>query len=330
VSSFLASYPGRARARGPAALAAGAVLLVGLFVGGCYNPTIKGTFKCNPEYKAGQGDCPEGYHCSAGLCVKGDAGIDLVPETKPEAHPETSPLEVAPEVPPVDTMPDTGACYSPVAGCTGDSGKKCDPVCQTGCGCHEKCSANGMGTLTCNMPLASRPRALGESCDISSLNAAAQTDNCAPGLVCLNDACGTRCYHFCKTDADCPMSSCTRDTGTVPEPPGPPTGIKVCDVQLTTCNPINNGQPSGCGADVQGCYLLTTGTDRTVCDCPFQAGGTNSSCSISRDCFPGLVCVDVNGTGNALCRPVCGVGANNCMGGMCTPLKGSTKFGYCN
>jgi hypothetical protein len=316
-----------------------AVALAALGAAGCYNPTIKGTFLCNKNYSAGAGDCPEGYHCSAGLCVKGDAGIDRIVET-PEVHAETSPdkpvLEVGPETLPIDMTPDV-ACFAPVAGCTGDSGKKCDPVCQTGCGCVEKCSANTMGTLTCNVPLASRPRALGESCDIASLSSAAQTDNCAPGLVCLNDACGSRCYHFCKTDGDCPMSTCTRDTGTVPVPPGTPTGIKVCDVQATTCNPINNGQPSGCGADVQGCYLLSTGTDRTVCDCPFRAGAANTSCSLSRDCFPGLVCVDANGTGSAICRPVCSLpggtdagAASNCGGGTCTPLKGSTKFGYCS
>src|SRR5258708_11222930 len=94
--------------------------LVGLFVGGCYKPTIKGAFKCNTDYAPGMGDCPEGTHCSAGLCVKGpvvDAGIDLGPETKDDGH-----ADATPEVPPVDMTPELPACYSPVAGCTADSG----------------------------------------------------------------------------------------------------------------------------------------------------------------------------------------------------------------
>jgi hypothetical protein len=126
------------------------------------------------------------------------------------------------------------------------------------------------------------------------------------------------------------MSTCTRDAG---------GGVQVCDVQAVTCNPIKNAidrdggtVPTGCPADVQGCYLSSTVADRTVCDCPFKAGPTNSSCGISRDCFPGLACVDVTGTGNSICRPVCSlaVGANDCPGGTCTALKGSKKFGFCN
>jgi len=215
------------------------------------------------------------------------------------------------------------ACVMPVAGCTSDTAQTCDPVCQTGCtACHEKCSANRGGMLTCNAPLNSRPRGLGEDCKVAFVGAA-QTDDCMPGLVCLDDACGSRCYHFCKTDADCFISTCTRlATGS----------IKVCDVQPVACNPIKNGMPDGCPAGVQACYLSETMTDRTVCDCPFQAGGPNASCSLSRDCFPGLVCVHVTGTGNSICRPVCDLaaGANDCPGGTCTAFNGSKKFGSCN
>jgi hypothetical protein len=208
-------------------------------------------------------------------------------------------------------------------GCTSAAGK-CDPVCQSGCGCHEKCSANTAGTLTCNVPLDSRPRAIGEVCDIASSGLAAQTDNCAPGLVCFGDACGARCYRFCKTDNDCPMSTCTRDAG---------GGVKICDVQATACNPINNKMPTGCPGDAQGCYLSSTVTDRTVCDCPFKAQPINGTCVLSRDCLPGLACVDVNGSGSGgLCRPVCGLvaGANDPCPGSCMALKGSKKYGYCN
>jgi hypothetical protein len=216
---------------------------------------------------------------------------------------------------------------TPVSGCTPDTtNRKCDPVCQVGCGCTEKCSSNTAGTLTCNAPLpALRPKMLGEGCNPSSPGSAAQTDDCAPGLVCLQDACSQRCYHFCKTDADCPLSTCTRDAG---------GGVKVCDVQAATCNPIkNNGMPSGCPGDAQRCFLVSNSPvlDRTVCDCP-GAGPPNSQCTFSRDCFPGLVCVDVGGTGNAICRPVCSLaaGANDCVATTCTPYKQSKKFGFCN
>ena len=144
-----------------------------------------------------------------------------------------------------------------------------------------------------------------------------------PGLVCLQDACSNHCFRFCKTDADCPSSTCTRNAG---------GGIKVCDVQSVTCNPVkNNGMPSGCPADAQACFVVPNGTDTTLCDCP-GAGPANSQCTFSRDCFPGLVCVDVGGTGSAICRPACSLaaGATDCPGTTCTAIKGSKKFGFCS
>jgi hypothetical protein len=301
-------------------------LLVVAFVAGCYNPTIGDRLRCNPNYEPNAGQCPDGYHCGGDFCVKGaisaDGGVDLGAD-KGAPHPD-APVEMTPDVA-LDVPPETPQmCIMPVAGCVADTSKGCDPVCQKGCPvCTEKCSVTAMGVPTCNAPLQTRPRALGEACNISALNSSAQTDDCAPGLVCLNDACNARCYKFCKSDNDCPMSTCSRDAG---------GGVKVCDVQAVTCNPIKNGMPTGCPADTQGCYLSTTVTDRTVCDCPFQAGGTNSSCTLSRDCFPGLVCVDVLGTGSSVCRPVCSlaVGASDCVGTTCMALKGSKKYGFCN
>ena len=290
----------------------------------CYKPTIGDKLKCNNNYDPSAGQCPDGYHCGGEFCVKGpvppDGGAVDVGSDKPAPHPD-APIEMMP----VDMQPDVPlVCNMPVAGCMADTSKGCDPVCQKGCtGCTQKCSVNALGAPTCNTPLQTRPRGLGEACNISSLNSSAQTDDCAPGLVCLNDACNSRCYKFCKTDMDCPMSTCTVDAG---------GGVKVCDVQAVTCNPIKNGMPTGCPADTQGCYLSTTVTDRTVCDCPFKAGPTNSSCVLSRDCFPGLVCVDVLGTGSSICRPVCSLapGASDCVGTTCMALKGSKKYGFCN
>jgi hypothetical protein len=174
--------------------------------------------------------------------------------------------------------------------------------------------------LTCNVPLALRAKALGEGCNPSSVGLAAQTDDCMPGLVCLQDACGPRCYHFCKSDADCPLSTCTRDTG----------GVKVCDVQQSACNPVR-GMATGCPADAQACFVLPNGLDQTLCDCP-GAGPLNSVCTFSRDCFPGLVCVDTGGTGTATCRPTCSLAptASDCGAGTCNPIKGSKKYGYCS
>src|SRR6267142_1478334 len=139
---------------------------------GCYNPTFTNPFKCNAMYKAGSGDCPDGFHCSAGLCIRGaetpvEPSVEPPPDARVEVHPDAA-ADTKPDVVP-EAQPDVPqVCNMPVTGCAPVSGGKCDPVCQTGCaGCHEKCSANTSGALTCNVPLNSRPRALGESCDVS-------------------------------------------------------------------------------------------------------------------------------------------------------------------
>jgi hypothetical protein len=294
---------------------------------GCYDPTIGPKLRCNPNYDPTAGQCPMGYHCGGTYCVKGpltgdgggDGGVD-----KPAPHPD-GPVDMV-EAPMPDVQPDVPCVNVPIAGCAADTSKGCDPVCQSGCStCGQKCSSNTNGAPTCNVPLPTRPKGLGEACAIASASSSAQTDDCAPGLVCVMDTCASRCYKFCKSDMDCGASTCTRDAG---------GGVKICDVQPVTCNPIRtNGMPTGCPGDAQGCYLSGTVKDRTFCDCEFKAGGTNAPCSVSRDCFPGLVCVDVGGTGSSFCRPVCGlaVGASDCVGGTtCVALNKSTMFGYCN
>jgi hypothetical protein len=316
-SSLSSLLPGaRALASRVVALAS---LVVVLGVAGCYNPTIKGTFRCNPDYAAPD-DCPKGYHCGPdNKCVKGpnvDGGVDK-PTVKP---PVDAPMDV-----PVDkTAPiDTGsevACLAPVPSCTADTTKMCDPVCQSGCaGCQEKCSVNSKGALTCNVAGTGRTRGPFEFCDITSDTSAVQTDNCAPGSVCRTDGCvQPRCYQFCKTNADCPMSACTTDVG---------SGAKVCDVNYVDCNPLKNGLPDRCGTDTDtlACYLSPGVGDRTFCDCPYMPQRVNATCVVARDCYPGLVCA------GAVCHQACGLVngvSTDCAN--CVPLNGSTKFGYCN
>jgi hypothetical protein len=300
-----------------------AVLVAVLGVAGCYNPTIKGAFKCNPDYVAPD-DCPAGYHCVGALCVKAGAVVDSgVDKTIPvDMKPAMDvPMDVPP--PPVDMG--APVCLMPVQGCTADTTKMCDPVCQSGCtGCQEKCSVNSKGALTCNVAGAGRTRGAFEFCDISSDGSAAQKDNCAPGSVCRVDGCPQpRCYHFCKTNDDCPKSACITDVG---------SGVKVCDVDYVACNPVkNNGMPDGCGtdSDTLACYLSPTAKDSTFCDCPFMAQGVNASCVVSRDCFAGLVCAGAIPTCHKACGLLAGISLD-CPGSTCVPLNGSTKFGYCN
>jgi hypothetical protein len=346
----LDSSPPRNRARFGArfwVFVAGLAGLGGLAWAGCYNPSLGEKLVCNKMYEPGSGDCPDGFHCGldnlchrgAGGAIGGTGGIAGAGGVAGNAggtggHVGGSSGSTAGSSgsggsggSPVDAGVDApqSCINTPISMCTADlsGGKLCDPVCQVGCGCRQKCSTNTAGTLTCNEPLSMRPKALGEGCNPASVGTAAQTDDCMPGLVCVQDACSNHCFRFCKSDADCPLSTCSRVIG---------GGVKVCEVQRTTCNPVkNNGMPSGCPAAAQACFIIPDGSDATLCDCPGDSPA-NAQCTLSRDCFPGLVCVDIGGTGSGICRPACGLatGATDCPGTTCTKIKGSTKFGYCS
>jgi hypothetical protein len=296
---------------------------------GCYNPKIKpGGLRCNTEFSA-EYECPEGHYCLGGFCQKKGAPIvDSGTGDKPSTDGKVDGVDAPVEKP---VTPDAGPdamCLQPVAGCTPVAGK-CDPMCQTGCGCQEKCSISSAGALTCVVPGGSIRAKEGRSCDFFFEGTANQTDNCEPGLVCLHDACGDLCARFCRTNADCPNSLCTRNL---------PGGLKACDVSTVECNPVKvQGSMTGCPGITQGCYLSSTVKDRTVCDCSSGGQAENSSCTLSRECFPGLACVDPTGAGSDFrCRRVCSLTAasgtpNGCNPGFtCRPFLESQKYGYCN
>jgi hypothetical protein len=223
---------------------------------------------------------------------------------------------------PADAGGADAACRMQVPGCAPGAGT-CDPVCQTGCKCGEKCSVSSAGALTCNAPAGSTRLREGESCDLVSGGTSLQTDACAPGLVCAQGACRNRCARHCRTDADCPASTCSVQLA---------PGFKVCDVPAADCNPLRSLGPTGCAAAAEGCYLALTVKDGRFCDCPTSALPEGGPCRASRECLPGLACVDALGTTDFRCRVVCdlaGAVSGCTAGASCRPLNGSTQYGYC-
>jgi hypothetical protein len=298
-------------------LAAAALLAPALAGSGCFKPNITdGGFRC-----ADGGICPDGFKCDqGGFCVKhlpdggvggkggkaGGGGVSGTGGTGGEAMP---------------------SCFDANPGCepsdAGTDADLCDPFCQTGCGgCHEKCSVNTASALTCNDVTSTRLKGLLEACTISSGGSDSQSDDCAPGLVCLADGCSSgRCYQFCRKDEDCGNAACDRALG--------PTGQKVCDVPYADCNPV--GSTSGCSGSAKvACYLSSTRPDHTVCDCPFMAVTEQNNCERSRDCIRGLVCAAVPGmSGTKWCLRTC-KGDTDCPSGdkgSCRAYKGSSGTG---
>jgi hypothetical protein len=288
-----------------------AVLATMLAGGACYKPNItSGGLSCGAANA-----CPDGFRCdltrTPPACVSGNLGAAGGGGAAGKAGAGGS-----------ATGGQTGsggqigtggkggaggaACLPPVPGCTpGDAGV-CDPVCNTGCPrCDQKCSVSTAGELICNPlnPPGDQIGVLGLCTQSMATGVtSSQSDNCEPGSACImHNACGARCYRFCRTGSDCPAGSpCSIDAG---------AGQSFCDVPAVNCDPVNgvatNPATSGCsGSNLQACYISGE-TGLTVCDC-YQTGlSQGQACTRSRDCFGGLVCTDPFGGGTKRCYKVC-------------------------
>jgi hypothetical protein len=302
-----------------------ALALVG--ASACYKPKItNGGVACNKIFDQ---ECPSGYSClSDGRCWQDgttpDADVEQMTDEKVEAPVDVTPPDAAPEAKPDAPI----VCLVAPSNCTPAGGPGCDPMCQTGCPrCDQKCSVSSKDMPTCNFPSGPLIRQVGESCTPVSQGTPAQTDNCAPGLVCIMAACGGTCFKFCRVDADCPSSECSRTI---------PGGVtKICDVPAVTCNPVTMLGATGCPFPAQGCYVSATIPDETRCDCPFDSVREGGDCTVSRQCVPGLVCADPGGAGHFVCARACKLGvpagmSNGCLAPTtCNTIKMSKTFGFC-
>ena len=274
----------------------------------CYRPSVvDGKLMCGPA-----GACPDGFLCQSGIC---------------RLNGETGPSDAG------DAPVESPACVQAVAGCVpSETVGACDPVCQTGCGCHEKCSVSSAGVPACVPVLGSAPSAT--SCAFNGYGTPAQDDTCAPGSVCLRPGGvgddNPYCFSLCRSDADCPQSRC----GPRAVAPASATGASqamVCDVPVSDCNPFTN---AGCPMERPVCYLTTpdpsNGASRTVCEYSTGPGALNTPCGYSRDCFPRFACPRDEAAaglpGVGACQVVCNA-SNPCDKGTCQPY-GNT-YGYC-
>ncbi len=286
-----------------------AALLLSLAGSACYNPTIEnGTLQCSLSL-----ECPDGYMCNAaGTCDKvgspgaggadgggGGGGADAGP---PMCFAQTFQAQRC------EAKVERGVC---------------DPVCQSGCGCFERCTVSE-NTTVCGASGVALSRNLYESCDPND-------DRCQPGAICLREVraeCGAHCYRYCRTDSECgARSKCTGeiqiDNSNVPQ--------KICSPQLQDCQPWAGGNRCN-GRQNFGCYILSgLQPDLAICEC---AGTTREglSCTFEHECQPGLECLPVNGV--KACRRLCQMGTSCPGGGMCSAiaLQGgvrSEKVGFC-
>ena len=324
-------------------------LLVGLagVLGGCYSPDIQdGQLGCSPK-----GECPDGFRCGPGnRCfstsggggrggggggVGGSGGgtdaavMRDTPGAENPGPPDGGPgmdrpggidLPVGVDAPLVETG---GMCVGPFAGCSASlmTGQRCDPVCQAGCSCSDRCELLGRQTQCTAVAGA---RQVGESCVTTP------ADDCAPGLACLRDECGNRCYRYCRQDSECSSGrGRARCDLSIIDSNQVDTGFRICDVPITGCHPLAQEASRSCGAGF-GCYLLGNG-DETGCDCPGRIP-EGVPCTYGRECAPGYICTATAASGN-ICRPVCLLGQpSSCPSGLtCYGLDAmSMRYGFCD
>ncbi|HEY4187277.1 MAG TPA: hypothetical protein VGP07_19530 [Polyangia bacterium] len=258
---------------------------------GCYGPKIEsGQLRCALVTSA----CPDGFACAGGLCVSnagaGGAG------GSPMCENAIQPL------------------------CAEQVSSPCDPVCQTGCACGERCEVSP-GGLKCASVTSSI--ALGAVCDPDA-------DACAPGLACLMEACGAnlgRCYRLCRDDLNDLTCGTTGVCGTpVLLPDGNPSGQRVCDLGSQPCDPYAR---TGCVDPALNCYV--TGPNQATCDCPTTSGPpakVGDACTTYNGCDVGLACLQFSAGGPRSCVKLCET-ATDCPGSACLPF-GSVSYCMAN
>jgi len=309
------------------ALRIGQPLALAILAGGvslaCYKPNIKdGGLRCNLDAGIGK-SCPEGFRCDTSrappTCWRNpDGGVDR-PFDAGDGRVDMQMME---------TKPETAVCFDARLNCSATDAGVCDPFCQSGCGCVEKCSVNTGGAATCNPLAPGQVRGVLQPCEALSSGTAKQTDQCAPGLVCVNDACGGgangRCYQFCRSDNECTDAPCNRDAG---------GGFRYCDVPFVACTPLPGSNNTGCPGPGLICYIATSDVSREICDCQFPPGILEGDvCTLSRECTVGLACV-ANQLGTKVCTRVCRLNGMDCPVGTCRTLtengKTNSTFGFC-
>jgi hypothetical protein len=269
---------------------------------GCYNPNIvNGGLHCSEG-----GMCPDGFFCHpSGRCYRPDSG-------------------------PTDCGGSTALCADPPP-----SGQACNVICQTGCGCGQRCNAAGAASRC----VAIGTKTLGQVC-MQTNDHELGFDDCAQGLVCLAEAkeCAAvnRCYKLCNDDDQCnqPDSDVLCNIPVVPQMMSVPSMFTVCNVPRQDCDPIGK---TGCAGSL-ACFFLNTG--KTLCDCPSnsmglapdKAGIEGAACTLYSDCKAGLTCItmSVNGApATSVCRTVCNPSKAACPSGMsCKPM--GAKYGFCS
>jgi hypothetical protein len=283
------SGTGRGRRGAAATVVAG---LAAVLLGGCYKPAIdEGGFVCAVSGKR----CPDGFQCAAdNHCYQNPSVIDAGSEPMCASPPVTPTCQDAPKV-----------------------GQVCNPACQKGCDCGR---CNVVGSNAACVP--SGTITLGEVCKLGN------ADNCAPGLICLQEACGNglgRCYLHCTSNDQCDGTICQIP---IEDATGQDTGFRACDVPGRACDPVNN---TGCPNPALNCYL--TSGNMTLCDCPSnpgQAGGMKGAlCTIYSDCAPSWVCATALGETAPHCHLACNALASSCPGSTCVTTGTSPKYGYC-
>ena len=236
------------------------LLLATLATAGCYNPDIKnGGFACA---EAGQ-LCPDGFTCDMTdyHCWKNGT------------HPTDGP-----------SMCTTVPAVAPLCQATLLSAG-CDPVCQVNCNCG-RCNVSSSGDTVCTT---FGTKTLGQVCTFGA------NDDCAPGYICLQEACGNllgRCYRHCTDSSQCTGTICQNPINTAT---GAPSGHLTCSVAPQACDPVNN---TGCPNGALNCYMSAP---QTFCDCPHyldpaQQLALGAPCQNSNDCAPGLVCITSGGS----------------------------------
>lgn len=209
-------------------------------------------------------ECDDSTECTKGVCAKaeGATAATCVPPCKTDAD-----------------CPEDGKCNVTVTGAEpfkfcGDAPPPCDAFVAGSCPDGQACYLSGSG-MSCQKE---GTHELSEDCNGNS-------NDCKPGLTCLNYGIVKGCARLCSTAAGAdPSFACASVCGAgkfEQKDKDTKTGICTEDVTFPTCDPLAPDCPAGAG-----CYPSDS---KWVC---LSAGKKEKfeNCTTTSDCQPGLTC----------------------------------------
>jgi hypothetical protein len=207
------------------------------------------------------------------------------------------------------------------AGCTENSrAQACIPIDGQGCDAPTVCTLDADGEPVCLTPTATAGDAF-DPC--------ASPDACSSGHACIVHDGRAQCLRLCAPEGGTGAETCSAlgegvlCVSVIDTQPEIGVCVATCvDPTVAACPDLDDGQPAGC--------WLVVGFDVALCSGQRGTVAEGEACDAAARCLdPTHLCVDLDGTNDARCRPAAPAAGTCASGARRVAVPGTARYGVC-